>query len=131
MALTAAVTRKLDNNFVQVEVKNKVGGTRYYRVPEDKADSFSKEYVHNSKRMYRLSSVLTFTSILGALSLGLFFTRNAASKGLKYAVSGVMGLAAGAVSTASGQKTSTKNHTEFLKNYNAEEIRYDNKEFPA
>lgn len=130
MALTAAVTRKLDNNFVQVEVKNKVGGTRYYKVPEDKADSFGREYVHNSKRMYRLSSILTFTSVLGAVAVALIAAKNMTSKVSKYLISGVAGLIAGTASTASGQKTSIKNHTEFLKNYGAEEIHYDDKKFP-
>ena len=130
MTLTAAVTRKLDNNCVQIEIKNKVGGTRYYKVPEDKADSFSKEYISNSKKMYRWSSLLSLTSVLGAVAVTLLLTKKMASNMMRYVISGVTGLVAGTISTASGQKTSVKNHTEFLKNYNAEEINYDDKKFP-
>jgi len=130
MALTAAVTRKLDNNCVQVEIKNKGGATRYYKVPEDKADSFGREYIANSKKMYRWSSVLTFTSVIGAVALTLLAAKNMANKASKYLISGVTGIIAGTASTASGQKTSIKNHTEFLENYNAEEIRYDDKKLP-
>ena len=130
MALTAAVTRKLDNNFVQVEIKNNNENPRYYKVPEEKADSFSKEYVANSKKMYTLSSILNFTSVFGGVALALFITKKMASKGFRYVISGVTGAAAGLISTISGQKTSIKNHTEFLKNYNAEEIHYEDKKFP-
>ena len=130
MALTAAVTRKLDNNFVQVEIKNNNEKPRYYKVPEEKADSFSKEYVANSKKMYTLSSILSFTSVLGGVALALLITKNMANKLFRYVISGVTGAIAGLASTASGLKTSIKNHTEFLKNYNAEEIHYEDKKFP-
>ena len=127
MAITTAVTRKLENNCVQVEIKSTNEGTRYYKVPQEKADSFQKEYVKNSKKMYNLSSVLTFSSVLAAAALTLAITKNMANKVLKYGISAATGIAAGVITTLSSNKSAVKSHKEFLNNYEAQEINYDNK----
>ena len=42
MKLQTSITRKIDDNYVQVEVQSKNQDIRYYKVPEAKADSFQK-----------------------------------------------------------------------------------------
>ncbi|GEM_PF-1722043 len=129
MAITSAVTRNLDNNCVQVEIKSPNQGTRYYKVPKDKADSFQKEYVQNSKKMYRLSSILNFSAVLAAVAITLGITRNVANKVVKYGTSIIAGLGASVLATTSSEKTAVKNHKNFLQSYNAEEIHYDKDPF--
>ena len=125
MAITTAVTRKLGNDYVQVEVKNSTEGTRYYKVPKEKADSFQKEYVANSKKMYRLSSLLSVSAVLGASATALLIARKMTNQVLKYVISGFTGIAAGLVATISSQNSAVKSHTQFLKDYDAKEIFYD------
>ena len=128
MAITTEVTRTFDDRrYVQVEVKGNNQGVRYYKVPVENADSFQSEYKANSKKMYRLSSILNFSAVFGAVALSLVFTKNIASKALKYGISAVAGLAGGAIATISSQKTAVKNHENFLKNYNAEELDYSDR----
>ena len=130
MAITTAITRNLGNNYVQVEVKNSSEGTRYYKVPKDSADSFQKEYVENSKRMYRLSSLMSVSAALGAGAIALIVARNMTNQIIKYVICGFTGVAAGVGATISSQKTAVKSHTQFLKNYDAKEIFYDSKKLP-
>ena len=113
MAITTAVTRKLGNDYVQVEVKNSSEGTRYYKVPKESADSFQKEYVANSKKMYRLSTLLSVSA------------RRMTNQLLKYIICGFTGIAAGLGASISSQNTAVKSHTQFLKDYDAKEIFYD------
>lgn len=129
MAITTAVTRKLDNNCVQVEVKSPNQGTRYYKVPEDNADTFQKEYVKNSKKMYKLSSFLTFSSVLAAVAATIAITRKMTNKVLKYGTAAIAGIGASFLASASSQNTAAKSHKEFLQNYNSEEIYYDKDPF--
>ena len=125
MAITTAVTRKLGNDYVQVEVKNSSEGTRYYKVPKQSADTFQKEYVENSKKMYRLSTLLSLSATLGAGALALVFAKRMTNQVLKYIICGVTGVVAGIGATISSQNTAIKSHTQFLKDYDAKEIFYD------
>ena len=130
MSITTAVTRKLDNNCVQVEIKSDNDATRYYKVPEQKADDFQKEYVANSKKVYNYSSLLSFSSVLGASALALIFTKNIANKILRYGLSAVTGIVAGVITTISTQKAAIKDHKKFLQDYDASVIDYNNKKLP-
>ena len=125
MAITTAVTRKLGNDYVQVEVKNSSEGTRYYKVPKESADSFQKEYVANSKKMYRLSTLLSVSAALGAGAAALLIARRMTNQLLKYIICGFTGIAAGLGASISSQNTAVKSHTQFLKDYDAKEIFYD------
>ena len=44
MAVDINITKKLDNNFVQVEVESKNVPKRFFKVPESKVDEFCKSY---------------------------------------------------------------------------------------
>ena len=57
MAVSANVTRKLDNNFVQVDVTSKKTEPRYYKVPAARADEFCKEFTKSDKKMSIISDV--------------------------------------------------------------------------
>lgn len=124
MSIKTAVTRKLDNNYVQVEIKSG-NENRYYKVPEDKADTFQRQYVANSKKIYWLSSLLTFCAGFGAAGLGFIFTKHMDSKIAKYGISGGAGLLSGAIATVAYNNKAVKEHKNFLKEFSATEIDYD------
>jgi len=130
MAVTTAVTRKFDNNFVQVEVKAKKDEPRYYKVPADKADSFQKEYVANSKKMRRLSDAMFFLSFPVTIGLSYLCTKKIESKNLRMLIGVIAGIVGGVGTSYAGVNMTIKNHKEFLEKYNSEEIDYSESKLP-
>lgn len=130
MAITTAVTRKLDNNCVQVEVKARKDDVRYYKVPEQKADSFQKEYVANSKKMSRLSNLMFFLSFPVTIGFSYLFTKKIESQSLRTVIGVCAGIIGGIGTAYAGANMTAKNHTEFLQKYNSEEIDYSESKLP-
>ena len=64
MSVSASITRKLDNNYVQVDITSKKMEPRYYKVPASKADEFCKDFKKTDKRMSRVSDYSFITSTL-------------------------------------------------------------------
>ena len=50
MAIDAKITNRLNNNNVQVEISSKDSQKRFFAVPENKADSFIKNYTKLDKK---------------------------------------------------------------------------------
>lgn len=129
MAVTANISRKLDNNCVQVDISSKKIWTRYFKVPENKADSFIANYKKQDTRNNWRSNLMMLTGALAGCFIASIFTQKL-SKGIKTAI----GILAGLLGTAGAIFTNAtivrKQEDKLLKNYNAEEIFYESKKFP-
>ncbi len=127
MAVSANVTRKLDNNYVQVDVTSKKTNPRYYRVPESKADQFCKDFTKTDKRMSIVSDTSFVVSTLigcGVLSL---VTRKLS--GITRVVLGILGgISLGFASEMISANTMVKKYQQLLKTYQAEEIKLEEKQ---
>ena len=127
MPITTAVTRKMDNNYVQVEVSGKKTDTRYYRVPENMADSFQKEYIANGKKAAWLSNGLMILGIAVMTVASYFLTKKSNDSSLKTLVGLIAGVAGGFTGTFAAAKAEMKSHERLLYKYNASEINYSQK----
>ena len=50
MAVQAVISNKIDNNNVVVDIKSKRAPLIQYKVPEQRADEFCKNYVEKDKK---------------------------------------------------------------------------------
>ncbi|MCM1004645.1 MAG: hypothetical protein NC408_09955 [Candidatus Gastranaerophilales bacterium] len=130
MTVDTKLTRNLGNNYVQVEASSKKSWTRYFKVPEDRADEFCASYKNHDKKMKKISNV----TFVGAPFLGCILALPLTSRlsgGAKVAT-GILagaGMAVGSVfMTASILE---KRLNALLKKYDSEELFYDDKKFPV
>lgn len=130
MAITSSVTKNLDNNYVQVEIQSKNRETMYYKVPENKADSFQKEYKKNSKKMPWINTGLTLGAIILAVFPMSLLTQKIEQKSLRMAIGVIAGIIGGVGSMYLGTEIESKSHKNLLKKYNAEKINYEEQKFP-
>ncbi len=130
MALTSSVTRKFDNNYVQVEINSNKYETRYYKVPESEADSFQAEYKKNSKKANRLSNGLMILGLAATTVAAYFATKKMENKALKTIISLVAGVSGGIAGTFAGAKIEAKDHQNLMYKYNATEIDYSQSNLP-
>lgn len=124
MPITSAVTRKFDNNYVQVEIQGKKYDTRYYKVPEDRADSFQAEYKKNSSKAGWVSNGLMILGLAALTAVSYFATKKMENKSLKTMIAMFAGVTGGIAGTFAGAKIESKNHQNLLYKYNATEIDY-------
>lgn len=124
MTISSAVTRKFDNGYVQVEIESNRQDTRYYKVPEDRADSFQREYKKNSKKAPWVETGLTMGAIVALIVPTYFATKKIESKSIRMVLGTLAGLTGGIGSIQLGNKIEAKSHTKLLQKYNAEEIDY-------
>ncbi len=130
MAITTAVTRKFDNNYVQVEIESNRQEPRYYKVPENKADSFQKEYKKNSKKMPWIDTGLTLGAIIVMIVPTFFATKKIESKTARMFLGTLAGLVGGFGAMHLGTKIEENSHSKLLQKYGAEEIDYSVSSFP-
>ena len=124
MSITTAVTRRFDNNYVQVDITPKNGDVKYYKLPEAKADSFQKEYVQNSKDQYWKDTAITIGSIFGTIILAALCTKKIENSTLRMAIGIGGGLTGGLGSSVICEKLNENSHKKLLKKYNAEQLDY-------
>ncbi len=127
MAVSANVTRKLDNNYVQVDVTSKKTDPRYYKVPESKADQFCKDFTKTDKRMSIISDTSFVVSTLIGCAILSLVTRKLS--GIARIVLGILGgLSLGFASEMISANTMVKKYQQLLKTYQAEEIKFEDKQ---
>lgn len=131
MAVEAKVNRVLENDYVQVEVKAKNVGPRYFKVHKDRADEFCASYKKNDKKMTFITNAFFIASaFLGSL-IAQIFTRNLKNKALQMTI-GIVGAAIGAVGSVFGSVgILEKNGKRLLEKFNAEQIFYEDKKTVA
>ena len=122
MKVEAKINRKLDENYVQVEVCAKNTNPRYFKVPKEKADEFCKEYIKNDKKMNNTTNIMFVGSALLGSALGQLATYKVKSKAIKLSA-GVLGALAGTIgSIYASIDILDKKGNEFLARFNAEQI---------
>ena len=127
MAVSTNVTRKLDNNYVQVDVTSKKAEPRYYKVPASKADEFCKNFQKTDKRMSRISDTsFVLSTIAGCTIIGLLSKKLGGAARMTLGIIG--GIAAGFASVFACSNMMDKKYHNLLKTYQAEEITYDDKQ---
>ena len=130
MKLQTSITRKIDDNYVQVEVQSKNQDIRYYKVPEAKADSFQKEYVKNSKRASLQSNLMLLGAIIATIVPMHFLTKKIENTLVKSCLGVFAGIAGGVGSMYLSANISAKSHTNMLQKYEAEEIDFEKQKLP-
>lgn len=129
MAISAEIKQKIDNNCVRVEVSGKKVPTRYFRVPEDKADTFCEQYKKNDTRTGYLTGAITVGAVLAVCA-----TINALMQKAAPVVKRSIGIGAGII-TAIGSLWATaplvvKREDKLLNQFGANEISFERTKFP-
>lgn len=126
MAVDLKISRKLDNNYVQVDVSSKNMQTKYYRVPQNKADSFCANYKKNDKSMnFKSNAAFIGAAFAGCIGAS-FLTKNLKSAA-KFAIGIVSGVVCGTAATYGMAGAMEKSYKNLLATHGAEQIFYDDK----
>ena len=130
MAIETKITRKLDNNCVQVEVNGKNMPTRFFKVPEDKADEFCVSYRKNDHGNSLIANTALITSVLGGSFLGSILTGKVFKFEKISRLTGgtIMACLAGFSSVFLIRNIIGNRNQQVLAKYNAEKLDYKNKE---
>ena len=119
MAISSAVTRKLDNGYVQVEIGPMNREPHYYKVPESKADEFQHEYKSNSKKVNLASAGIMFAAVAATLFPTAYFTKKVENRTLKTFLQIGAGILGGVCSMFVCNKIEMNSHKKLLDKYNA------------
>ena len=123
MALNSKITRKYDNNYVQVEIGSNSKSARLYKLPADKVDEFTNEYKQNSSKMAWASTGLMMGAILATVMPTYFITAmNISNRVLKPVIGIAVAVAAGIGSIFISSSIERKSHSKLLNKYGAEEV---------
>ena len=131
MTLTSAITKKFDNNYVQVEISSNKQESVYYKVPEDKADAFQREFIQYSKKTPWISMGMTLGAITALIVPVSFLTKKIASRTARMFLGTLAGLTGGVGSMYLGTRMQEKNYSKMLNKYDAQELDYSNTDFPV
>lgn len=129
MSVETKISRNLGDNYVQVEAVSKKNWTRYFKVPESKADEFCSSYQKHDKKMKKISNMSFLAAPFAGCILAFPFTKNL-SAGARMATGVIAGIAAALGSVFASASIMEKAHSKLLKKFDAEEISYDNKKLP-
>ena len=117
MTIKSAVTKRFDNGYVQVEIESKRQDTRYYKVPEAKADMFQRVYKNNSKKMPWINTGLTLGAIVATIFPIYLLTKKLQSKSARTLIGVLAGLTGGIGSMYLGANIEANSHDKLLKKY--------------
>ena len=130
MTINTSITRKLDNNYVQVEVSSPKASTTFFKVPNNKADEFCREYKKMEKKNSKTYNIAFFSSIAIACILMSMLTKRFESKTPKLLLNIVGGLFAGYTADSAVRTYLIPKQDELIKSFGAKEIFYDDKKSP-
>jgi hypothetical protein len=80
MSITAAITKPLEQGYVQVDTAYKNGYKRYYKVPQRNARAFAADRVEQEKKLNLYSNIVFFSSIFTGVIVSSFFTKKIDSR---------------------------------------------------
>lgn len=130
MAIQAVVSKNIDQNYVQIDVKDKVVPTRHFKVPNLKADEFCSNY----KKLDKKNNIISTLSLMGGAMLGGIALYPLWSKlNGKFAriLCGTVGSLTGAgIAIYCNVKHAVKKENELIQKHGATEIFETKKEFP-
>ncbi len=123
MAITTAITKKLDTNFVQVDSTEKNGYKRYYKVPQNHADKFADELKKQDKKLNIYSNLTFFSAVfLGVLAASPFTKKMEGMK--KFLIQTASGIGFAALSSLGFSKYAENEEIKLLREHKAKEIFY-------
>lgn len=120
MKLESKTVKNYGNGYVQVEIGSNTLEPKYYKVQEDKADEFVKEYESNRKKSEFLNGTIFIGFVLGTIFTASAFTKNITKKALKVLINILSGVAGGLASIVLTDKIEENSHTKLMQKYNAE-----------
>ena len=130
MALTTEVTKKFNNGYVQVTVNSKNNGSKYYKVPENRADEFQAEYKKNKKKLNWSTTGIMLATIAAVLTPVAFFSKKIENKTYRTLLGIAAGVVGGIGSMLVTNKIEMNSHAKLLKKYNASTIDYSSSKLP-
>ena len=122
MAISSAVTRKLNNGYVQIDIGPTNREPHSYKVPETRADEFQREYKKNSKKVNLASAGIMFAAVAATLFPTAHFTKNIEKKFLKTVLQIGAGIAGGVAAMFLCNRVEMNSHQKLLNKYDAELI---------
>lgn len=123
MSVDIKVTRRLPNDYVQIDVTPKNADTRHYKVPIDKADSFTADYKKYDSKTRTNATILSTCMMLAGGFAGAIIPKLLKGKGFFSIIFGVVGALAGDVcATTITSKNMQKNEAALLKANDAKEF---------
>ena len=130
MAIQAVVSRNIDQNHKQVEVKDKNVPTRYFKVPNANVDKFCSDY----KKLDRKNNIISTISLMGAAMLGgaaLYPLWSKLNGKFARVLCGTVGSLTGAgIAIYCNVKHAVKKEKELSQKHGVSEIFETKKEFP-
>lgn len=123
MAVEVNIVNKLNNNFLQIDVKNqKNAEAMHYAVPQQYANKFKSDITDYHKKMNIISNTTTGASaFIGYLGAN-YFTKNIKSNFAKYGTNALAALALICISGFCVADYANTKHEEILKNTKSKKI---------
>ena len=125
MAVQAVVSKKVDDNYVIVDVKSKRAPLVQYKVPAQKADEFCQKYVEKEKKDSRISNATFIGSVLGACLLMTPLLKKIENGVGRMSLAIIAGILTSIGSNFAVASALAPKHAKFLDSYNAQ--LYDNR----
>ena len=124
MAVTTAITKSLDNNCVQVDIKSKKGYTRYYKVPKQNARRFADEYKKQNKTLSICADVGFFASIIAGVLIAAHYTTNMNSRLKQFGIQTASAVGLSLPTVLGFSYYTEQKQQDLINRYNAREIFY-------
>lgn len=123
MGLSSNIIQKYPNGNVLIEIGSKSGTPKYYKVQENCADEFQREYINNSKKLQWKS-----TGLLTAAVILCIFPVSILAKNLERRTKMILGVASGIAggfcSMVLSNKLEQNSYLKLIQKYSAKEVNY-------
>lgn len=124
MAITTTISKPLEQGYVQVDAKRKNGYTRYYKVPQNTAKSFSNKLKKQDKDMNLYTNIAIFSTMFTGILAAAYLTRKMKSRMQQFFIQVLSAVVPMTAVTVLMQDKATTEHDKLLKQYKATEIYY-------
>ena len=124
MAITATVSKPLNQEYVQVDTTTKKGFKRYYKVPRTGARQFAAELTKFDKNMNILSNTAFFASIFTGAFGAAYLTRKFDSRLKQFLIETASAVTLGIASNIVVNEHIISKEKDLLRRYKAKEIFY-------
>ena len=126
MGIDVKVLNKLDKNNVVIEVdSDKNRKPKFYKVPENNADTFVNEYKKNDKKTSIVANTAFVSAVFAGVMLASLATKKLKNTVLKWIIGTAGGIAGAILSIFGTSEYIDKSKNKLLKEQNAQEINYN------
>ena len=124
MTVTTAITKPLEQGYLQVDVKHKNGYTRYFKVPQGNAKRFANEFKQQDKELNLYSNITFFTSIFAGVLGASLFTKNLESRLTQFLIQTAAAIGLSGLTSFNFNKYALCEEEKLIKSHKAKEIFY-------